>query len=174
METAINAWRQFPEQTRFILSCGTEASRPASTGKTYLKTCILIATGLAKGMACLGCVPSPRVQSFSEILKYANSRKNHYSDHERWKEIATGLAANQANRKGLNKATGKGIFNHMTTVIAEKLDRKLTTWDAVTVQEVEHLVAEIIDLADADGLDLLRDRQVEQEVMDILDEDTSR
>lgn len=62
----------------------------------------------------------------------------------------------------------------MTTVIAEKLDRKLTTWDAVTAQEVEHLVAEIIDLADTDGLDLLRSRQVEQEVMDILDEDTSR
>ena len=33
---------------------------------------------------------------------------------------------------------------------------------------------EIIDLADADGLDLLRSRQVEQEVMTILDEDTSR
>jgi len=62
----------------------------------------------------------------------------------------------------------------MITVIAEKLDRKLTTWDAVTVQEVEHLVAEIIELADANGLDLLRGRQVEQEVMDILDEDTSR
>ena len=76
--------------------------------------------------------------------------------------------------KGLNKATEKGILSIMTTVIAEKLDRKLTTWDAVTVQEVEHLVAEIIELADADGLYLLRSRQIEQEVMDILDEDTSR
>lgn len=62
----------------------------------------------------------------------------------------------------------------MTTLIAEKLDRKLTTWDASTAKEVEHLVAEIIELADADGLDLLRSRQVEQEVMDILDEDKPR
>lgn len=62
----------------------------------------------------------------------------------------------------------------MTTLIAEKLDRKLTTRDASTAQEVEHLVAEIIELADADGLDLIRSRQVEQEVMDILNEDTPR
>jgi hypothetical protein len=62
----------------------------------------------------------------------------------------------------------------MTTVIAEKLDHKLTTWDTKTALEVEHLVAEIIEMADTDGLDLLRDRPVEQEVMDIIDEDAPR
>lgn len=62
----------------------------------------------------------------------------------------------------------------MTTLIAEKLDRKLTTWDTSTAHEVEIIVAEIIELADADGLDLLRGRQVEQEVMDILNEDKPR
>jgi hypothetical protein len=35
-------------------------------------------------------------------------------------------------------------------------------------------VAEIIDLADHDALDLVRSRVVEQEVLDIIDEPTSR
>jgi len=74
----------------------------------------------------------------------------------------------------LNYANKNCIFPDMTTVIAEKLDCKLTTWDSKTAHEVEQLVAEIIEMADTDGLDLLRDRRVEQEVMDILDEDMSR
>ena len=60
------------------------------------------------------------------------------------------------------------------TVIAEKLDRKLTTWSDETAAEVESLVEEIIEIADHDGLDLLRCRHVEQEVLDILDENEPR
>ena len=57
------------------------------------------------------------------------------------------------------------------TAIAEKLDRKLSDWKPETAYEVEKLVAEIIDWADADALDLMRPRHLEQEVLDILDAD---
>lgn len=56
------------------------------------------------------------------------------------------------------------------TAIAKRLDQKLTRWAPETAKKVEQLVAEIIDLADHDALDLARSRQVEQEVLDIIDE----
>jgi len=40
----------------------------------------------------------------------------------------------------------------------------MTRWDRQTARKVEKLVAEIIELADSDALDLVRSRQVEQEV----------
>ena len=40
--------------------------------------------------------------------------------------------------------------------------------------EVRERLSEIIELADQDGLDLLRSRAVEQEVLDILDDSASR
>lgn len=54
--------------------------------------------------------------------------------------------------------------------IATQLDSKLQQWNPQTSATVEKLVKEIIDLADNDLLDLARSRQVEQEVLDILDE----
>ena len=45
---------------------------------------------------------------------------------------------------------------------------------AETAKEVEKLVSEIIDLADRDAVGLLRSREVEQEVLDILDERKTR
>ena len=71
------------------------------------------------------------------------------------------------------KLTG-GTFNDKIfftmTAIAKKLDEKLTRWSPETAEKVERLVAEIIDLADHDALDLARSREVEQEVLDIIDE----
>ena len=58
--------------------------------------------------------------------------------------------------------------------IAEKLDEKLQRWTAATAEEVRRRVAEIIELADQDALDLTRSRSLEQEVLDILDEPTTR
>ena len=55
------------------------------------------------------------------------------------------------------------------TAIAKKLDAKMSRWTPETAEKVEKLVAEIIELADSDALDLIRSRQVEQEVLDILD-----
>jgi len=54
-------------------------------------------------------------------------------------------------------------------VIAEKLDAKLHEWKPETSRQVCELVAEIIELADEDVLDISRSRKAEQEVMDILD-----
>lgn len=56
------------------------------------------------------------------------------------------------------------------TAIAERLDQKLVTWPLETASQVEQLVSEIIELADADALESLRSRQVEQEVLDLIDE----
>ncbi len=56
------------------------------------------------------------------------------------------------------------------TAIAQELDNKLVTWQPAKAAEVERLVADIIHWADADALDLMRSRDVEQEVLDLLDE----
>ncbi|HMF51724.1 MAG TPA: hypothetical protein VK603_23910 [Candidatus Saccharimonadales bacterium] len=55
------------------------------------------------------------------------------------------------------------------TAIAKKLDAKMTRWTPETARTVEKLVMEIIELADSDALDVVRSRQVEQEVLDIID-----
>ena len=54
--------------------------------------------------------------------------------------------------------------------LAEKLNTKLQEWQPDIVNQVRQLIAEIIDLADQDALDILRSRTVEQEVLDLLDE----
>ena len=59
-------------------------------------------------------------------------------------------------------------------VLAERLDAKLREWEPNTVEEVRKRVAEIIDLADQDVLDIMQSRSVEQEVLNLLDEPVSR
>ena len=59
-------------------------------------------------------------------------------------------------------------------VLAEKLDAKLREWQPNTAAEVRERVAEIIDLADYDVLDIIQSRSVEQEVLNLLDESTTR
>ena len=58
--------------------------------------------------------------------------------------------------------------------IAETLELKLHKWKPETSQKVRALVAEIIELADDDALDIGRSRSAEQEVLDILDEPSAR
>ena len=58
--------------------------------------------------------------------------------------------------------------------IAEKLETKLQAWTPEISQKVRALVAEIIELADEDSLDIGRSRTVEQDVLDILDERPTR
>jgi len=55
------------------------------------------------------------------------------------------------------------------TVIAQRLDRRLHAWAPEKAHVVKRMIEEIIRMADADALDLLRTRQAEQEVLDILD-----
>jgi hypothetical protein len=59
-------------------------------------------------------------------------------------------------------------------VLAERLDRKLREWSPETAEQVRSQVLEIIELADQGLLDMVRSRQVEQEVLDLLDEPTPR
>jgi len=58
--------------------------------------------------------------------------------------------------------------------IAEKLDIKLREWKSELSNEVRERVSEIIELADGNTLDVMRSRGIEQEVLDILDETTTR
>jgi hypothetical protein len=58
--------------------------------------------------------------------------------------------------------------------IAEKLAERLQRWETETADEVRRRVADIIEAADHDALDLIRSRSVEREVLDILDESSDR
>lgn len=58
--------------------------------------------------------------------------------------------------------------------IAERLENKLNEWKPETSQRVRALIAEIIELADEDALDIGRSREVEQEALDLLDDTTAR
>lgn len=58
--------------------------------------------------------------------------------------------------------------------LAEKLDTRLRTWKPETAAQVRARVAEVIELADADVLDLVRSRAREQAVLDMIDEPAAR
>ncbi|MGA3075192.1 MAG: hypothetical protein ABSG56_16010 [Bryobacteraceae bacterium] len=57
--------------------------------------------------------------------------------------------------------------------LLEKLDMRLREWRPETATQVRQALAELIDLADYDVLDLLRSRVAEQEVLGLIDEPTS-
>jgi len=57
---------------------------------------------------------------------------------------------------------------------SRKLNTKLSKWKPEISREVRAVVADLIDAADNDALGLLRSRAVEQEVLEQLDEPTSR
>lgn len=56
------------------------------------------------------------------------------------------------------------------TQLAEKLDKKLASWRPEIAAQVEEIVTDVIELADAQALDLLPSRAVVQDVLDTLDE----
>jgi hypothetical protein len=73
---------------------------------------------------------------------------------------------------GLQKVDDDNLCGYdafVMTAIAKKLDARLNRWAPETAKRVKQLVAEIIELADHDALDLVRSRKVEQEVLDIID-----
>ena len=59
-------------------------------------------------------------------------------------------------------------------ILAERLDRKLREWSPETAEQVRRQVAELMELADQGLLDIVRSRAVEQDVLDLLDEPTTR
>jgi shikimate kinase len=58
--------------------------------------------------------------------------------------------------------------------LAEKLNIKLYQWQPNIAEQVRQSVAEIIEMADQDTLDVSRSRALEQEVLDLLDEPEAR
>ena len=54
--------------------------------------------------------------------------------------------------------------------LAEKLDGRLRHWKPETIAVVRERVAEVIEFADGDLIDLIRSRSREQVVLDLLDE----
>ena len=61
----------------------------------------------------------------------------------------------------------------MDTLI-QKLDSRLREWKREVADDVRQRVAEIIELADQDALGLSRSRELEEEVLNMLDEPASR
>lgn len=53
--------------------------------------------------------------------------------------------------------------------LVQELDTKLSQWQPDIAEQVRQCIAELIDLADRDALDILRSRVVEQEVLDLID-----
>jgi hypothetical protein len=60
------------------------------------------------------------------------------------------------------------------TALAQRLDVRLHKWKPVTAANVEHLVNEIIELADVDAPELVRVRNAEQVILDLIDEPQTR
>ncbi len=58
--------------------------------------------------------------------------------------------------------------------LAQRLDARLREWQPETAAQARECIAELIELADADLLDLVKSRVVEQEVLDLLDEPRTR
>ncbi len=64
--------------------------------------------------------------------------------------------------------------NAIVDALVEKLDARLRAWKPETAAEARERIAELIDLADHDVLDLSCSRAVEQQVLDLLDEHPAR
>jgi hypothetical protein len=62
----------------------------------------------------------------------------------------------------------------LVDALVEKLDARLRAWKPETAAEARERIAEVIDLADHDVLDLSRSRAAEQQVLDLLDEPAAR
>jgi hypothetical protein len=58
--------------------------------------------------------------------------------------------------------------------LAEKLDARLREWKPETAAEARERIAEVIELADYDVLDIVRSRAIEEDVLDLLDERPTR
>jgi ABC-type branched-subunit amino acid transport system ATPase component len=58
--------------------------------------------------------------------------------------------------------------------LAEKLNARLREWKPETAAEARERIAEVIELADRDILDIARSLAAEQEVLDLLDEPPTR
>ena len=63
-----------------------------------------------------------------------------------------------------------GLTQNLMDSLSSDLDLKLRQWRPDIAQQVRQYIAEIMQLADQDSLDILRSKLVEQDVLDLLDE----
>jgi hypothetical protein len=68
------------------------------------------------------------------------------------------------------KVSAELIQEVVVDALVEKLEIRLRQWKPEMAAQVRERVAEVIELADHDILDLLRSRATEEEVLDLLDE----
>jgi len=59
-------------------------------------------------------------------------------------------------------------------LLIKRLETRLNTWEPHIVNEVMEQVEQIIELADNDVLDIICPRNIEQEVLEIIDETDTR
>jgi hypothetical protein len=62
----------------------------------------------------------------------------------------------------------------MVDALVEKLDAQLRAWKPETAAEARERIAEVIESADSDALDLSRSRAAEQGVLHLIDEPQAR
>jgi hypothetical protein len=55
-------------------------------------------------------------------------------------------------------------------ILAEQLNIKLANWKPDIAEQVRQYIKELIDLADQEAVGIIRSRNVEQEVLDMIDE----
>ena len=84
--------------------------------------------------------------------------------------VSIQLLANQDEPRERLATRAETAYSSFMEALAEKLDGRLRHWRPETASRVEEMIAEIIDLADADALDLLPSPAVQQEVLDLLDD----
>ena len=91
--------------------------------------------------------------------------------------IPAGFATSHSPTASIQRAltsTVRRIRFDIVEAISEKLDARLHEWKPETRAQVCSLVEEIIARADQGVLDLSRSRIVEQEVLDLIDEPSTR
>jgi len=74
----------------------------------------------------------------------------------------------------LSRYTGNEGSRTIVDALAEKLNSRLREWKPETAAEARERIAEVVELADHDILDIARSRAAEQEVLDLLDEPPTR
>ena len=86
-------------------------------------------------------------------------------------------ASAQEVRRPVAEAGGATLRTRARTIVdalAEKLDARLREWKPETAAVARERIAQVIELADHDALDIARSRAVEQDVLDLLDEPATR
>ena len=107
-----------------------------------------------------------KVQAVIQMQKMAAPLMRGRGRHVRIWELPPNLA--------IVAPTQERCYGIPMTHLAKTLDEKLATWHPEVAAQVEKIVTEVMELADANAVDILPSRAVVQEVLDTLDESQAR